>query len=94
MSDKWPTSWGGDRGWQTILDFDKETWDSPRGKKLFQLRSRLDFDDFETEEDFLKMKKQAANLERAIKNSKKNPKELARACGMIMESKRKKTKYA
>ena len=73
MSDKWPTSWGGDRGWQTILDFDKETWDSPRGKKLFQLRSRLDFDDFETEEDFLKMKKQAANLERAIKNSKKKP---------------------
>ena len=71
MSDKWPRGWGGDRGWQTVLNFDKETWDSPRGKKLFQLRNNLDFGDFETEEDFLKMKKNAANLERAIKNSKK-----------------------
>tara|TARA_R100000152_G_C6763399_1_gene187811 strand:- start:83 stop:760 length:678 start_codon:yes stop_codon:yes gene_type:complete len=73
MSDKWPRGWSGDRGFQTVLNFDEETWDSPRGKKLMILRNNLDFGDFETEEDFLKMKKDAANLERAIKNSKKNP---------------------
>ena len=39
-------------------------------------------------------KKGGSISQKRKKNSKKNPKELARACGMIMESKRKKTKYA
>ena len=40
------------------------------------------------------MKKKLSVSQKRKKNSKNNPKELARACGMIMESKRKKTKYS
>ena len=40
------------------------------------------------------MKKKLSVSQKRKKNSKKNPKELARACGRIKESKRKKTKYA
>ena len=59
--------WDGDRGWQKINDYDIE---SKYGKKLFELKNRMSFDDFNTEDDFLKMKKNARNLERAMKNSK------------------------
>ena len=40
------------------------------------------------------MKKKLSVSQKRKKNSKKNPKDLARACGMVMESKRKKTKYS
>ena len=40
------------------------------------------------------MKKKLSVSQKRKKNSKKNPKALARACGMVMESKRKRTKYA
>ena len=40
------------------------------------------------------MKKKLSVSQKRKNNSKKNPKALARACGMIMESKRKQTKYA
>ena len=36
------------------------------------------------------MNKKLSVSQKRKKNSKKNPKDLARACGMIMESKRKK----
>jgi|TARA_R110000796_G_scaffold99743_1_gene208118 hypothetical protein len=40
------------------------------------------------------MSKKESISQKRKKKSKKNSKDLARACGMVMESKRKRTKYA
>ena len=40
------------------------------------------------------MKKKLSVSQKRKKNSKKNPKEVARACGRVMENRRKKTKYS